>query len=209
VPEKLALSPDQLYGSGPAASGKAKSACNVRHATARAVLARYVQGGQKSRRVEFRDDARRDNQARAVRRRVPPPPSPVRGSGSVGSRVASVTRAISSSDGSATRGDPSRTKTRFTVMAVDKAPPDAAISAMPGVSCRQEGAFGLAPRQEVPVDWLFSDIIRCPDRSLGLGRRATSSARCDSRARPFMPRPQNSKRFQGLVCFAATKTSAN
>ncbi|MBP0463903.1 hypothetical protein J5Y09_08275 [Roseomonas sp. PWR1] len=99
-----------------ATSGKAKSACDVRHAT-----------------------------ARAVRRRVPPPPNPVSGSGSIGSRVASGTRAIHSSDGSATRGDPSRTNTRFTVMAVHKAPLDAAVSATPGVSCRQASAFGLVP----------------------------------------------------------------
>ncbi|WP_198374975.1 hypothetical protein [Neoroseomonas rubea] len=47
----------------------------------------------------------------------------------------------------------------------------AAISSMPGVSCRQESAFGLAPRQEVPVDGLFSDIIWYPDHLLGLVRR--------------------------------------
>ncbi|WP_198377067.1 SAM-dependent methyltransferase [Neoroseomonas rubea] len=57
------------------------------------------------------------------------------------------------------------------VTAVDKAPLDPAISAMPGVSCRQESAFGLDPRQEVPVDWLFSDIICYPARLLVLVRR--------------------------------------
>ncbi|WP_198368719.1 SAM-dependent methyltransferase [Roseomonas rosulenta] len=57
------------------------------------------------------------------------------------------------------------------VTAVDKAPLDAAIAAMPGVSCRQESAFGLDPRQELPVDWLFSDIICYPARLLGLVRR--------------------------------------
>ncbi len=57
------------------------------------------------------------------------------------------------------------------VVAVDKAPLDPAIAAMPGVSCRQESAFGLDPRQEVPVDWLFSDIICYPDRLLALVRR--------------------------------------
>ena len=57
------------------------------------------------------------------------------------------------------------------VTAVDKAPLDPAIAAMPGVSCRQESAFGLDPRQEVPVDWLFSDIICYPARLLGLVQR--------------------------------------
>ena len=57
------------------------------------------------------------------------------------------------------------------VCAVDKAPLDPAIAAMPGVSCRQESAFGLDPRQEVPVDWLFSDIICYPARLLGLVQR--------------------------------------
>jgi 23S rRNA (cytidine2498-2'-O)-methyltransferase len=57
------------------------------------------------------------------------------------------------------------------VTAVDKAPLDPAIAAMPGVSCRQESAFGLDPRQDVPVDWLFSDIICYPARLLGLVQR--------------------------------------
>jgi len=57
------------------------------------------------------------------------------------------------------------------VTAVDKAPLDPTIAAMPGVSCRQESAFGLDPRQEVPVDWLFSDIICYPARLLALVQR--------------------------------------
>ncbi|BDG74494.1 methyltransferase [Roseomonas fluvialis] len=57
------------------------------------------------------------------------------------------------------------------VTAVDKAPLDPAIAVMPGVSCRQESAFGLDPRQEMPVDWLFSDIICYPSRLLVLVRR--------------------------------------
>lgn len=54
------------------------------------------------------------------------------------------------------------------VTAVDKAPLDPAIAAMPGVSWRGESAFGLAPE---PVDWLFSDIICYPARLLGLVER--------------------------------------
>jgi 23S rRNA (cytidine2498-2'-O)-methyltransferase len=55
-----------------------------------------------------------------------------------------------------------------TVTAVDKAPLDQAVAAMPGVSWRQESAFGLAPE---PVDWLFSDVIAYPERLLALVHR--------------------------------------
>ncbi|MGC5198738.1 hypothetical protein, partial [Aphanothece microscopica] len=43
--------------------------------------------------------------------------------------------------------------------------------AMPGVTVRTESAFGLDPRAEPPVDWLFSDVICYPARLLGLVRR--------------------------------------
>jgi 23S rRNA (cytidine2498-2'-O)-methyltransferase len=54
------------------------------------------------------------------------------------------------------------------VTAVDKAPLDAAVAAMPGVSERRDSAFGMPPE---PVDWLFSDIIAYPDRLLTLVNR--------------------------------------
>jgi 23S rRNA (cytidine2498-2'-O)-methyltransferase len=54
------------------------------------------------------------------------------------------------------------------VTAVDKAPLDPAVAAMPGVTERLDSAFGMAPE---PVDWLFSDVIAYPDRLLGLVRR--------------------------------------
>ena len=57
------------------------------------------------------------------------------------------------------------------VTAVDKAPLDPAVAAMPGVAMRQESAFGLDPRRETPVDWLFSDVICYPARLLALVRR--------------------------------------
>lgn len=57
------------------------------------------------------------------------------------------------------------------VVAVDKAPLDPRVTAMPGVSVRQESAFGLEPRDEPPVDWLFSDVICYPARLLALVRR--------------------------------------
>jgi 23S rRNA (cytidine2498-2'-O)-methyltransferase len=54
------------------------------------------------------------------------------------------------------------------VTAVDKAPLDPRVAAMPGVTQRQESAFGMAPER---VDWLFSDVIAYPDRLLALVRR--------------------------------------
>ena len=54
------------------------------------------------------------------------------------------------------------------VTAIDKAPLDPAIAALPNVQVRQESAFALDPGQEPPVDWLFSDIIAYPARLLTL-----------------------------------------
>lgn len=54
------------------------------------------------------------------------------------------------------------------VTAVDRAPLDPAVAAMPGVTMRQENAFGLAPEA---VDWLVCDVIAYPDRLLALVRR--------------------------------------
>lgn len=57
------------------------------------------------------------------------------------------------------------------VEAVDKAPLDANVAAMPGVSWRQDSAFALDPEKEEPVDWLFSDVICYPARLLRLVER--------------------------------------
>ncbi|WP_207540107.1 SAM-dependent methyltransferase [Sabulicella rubraurantiaca] len=54
------------------------------------------------------------------------------------------------------------------VVAVDKAPLDPRVAALPNVTLRQESAFGLAPEK---VDWLFSDVICYPARLLGLVQR--------------------------------------
>ena len=58
-----------------------------------------------------------------------------------------------------------------TVIAVDKAPLDAAVAQMPGVQWRQDSAFALEPDAFGPVDWLFCDVICYPARLLGLVRR--------------------------------------
>ena len=54
------------------------------------------------------------------------------------------------------------------VIAVDKAPLDPRIAAMPGVTWRGESAFALAPASVGPVDWLCSDIVCYPARLLRL-----------------------------------------
>lgn len=58
-----------------------------------------------------------------------------------------------------------------TVIAVDKAPLDPGVAALPGVSWRGESAFALEPDSVGPVDWLFSDIICYPARLLRLVER--------------------------------------
>jgi 23S rRNA (cytidine2498-2'-O)-methyltransferase len=62
-----------------------------------------------------------------------------------------------------------------TVVAIDKAPLDPRISAMPGVEWRGESAFPLVPESVGPVDWLFSDIVCYPARLLRLVERWRSS----------------------------------
>jgi len=61
------------------------------------------------------------------------------------------------------------------VVAVDKAPLDAKVAAMPGVEWRGESAFGLEPESIGPVDWLFSDVICYPARLLRLVERWRAS----------------------------------
>ena len=54
------------------------------------------------------------------------------------------------------------------VRAVDKAPLDPRIAAMPGVEQVVESAFALAPE---PIDWLVCDVIAYPARLLSLIER--------------------------------------
>lgn len=61
------------------------------------------------------------------------------------------------------------------VVAVDKAPLDPKVAAMPGVEWRGESAFALEPASIGPVDWLFSDIICYPARLLRLVERWRAS----------------------------------
>jgi 23S rRNA (cytidine2498-2'-O)-methyltransferase len=57
------------------------------------------------------------------------------------------------------------------VIAIDKAPLDSAVLALPGVGQRQESAFSLAPHDIGPVDWLFSDVVCYPARLLALVKK--------------------------------------
>jgi 23S rRNA (cytidine2498-2'-O)-methyltransferase len=57
------------------------------------------------------------------------------------------------------------------VVAVDKAPLDPRIAAMPGVSWRGESAFGLDPDTVGPVDFLCCDIACYPERLFRLVER--------------------------------------
>jgi 23S rRNA (cytidine2498-2'-O)-methyltransferase len=53
-------------------------------------------------------------------------------------------------------------------IAIDKAPLDARVAALPGVEWRGESAFALKPESVGRVDWLFSDIVCYPARLLRL-----------------------------------------
>lgn len=49
------------------------------------------------------------------------------------------------------------------VLAVDRAPLDESVAAMPGVHYLKHDAFTLRPGELEPVDWLFSDVICYPE----------------------------------------------
>ena len=57
------------------------------------------------------------------------------------------------------------------VIAIDKAPLEPRVAAMPGVEWRGESAFALDPASVGAIDWLFSDVICYPARLLKLVER--------------------------------------
>jgi 23S rRNA (cytidine2498-2'-O)-methyltransferase len=63
------------------------------------------------------------------------------------------------------------------VLAIDKAPLDPAVEAMPGVTTRVGSAFGIEPRDVEPMDWVCSDVIGYPERLFRLAERWCSSGR--------------------------------
>ncbi|MDT7953675.1 MAG: SAM-dependent methyltransferase [Acetobacteraceae bacterium] len=78
------------------------------------------------------------------------------------------------------------------VMAVDKAPLDPAVAALPGVTTLQESAFAMEPR---PVDWLVCDVIAYPARLQALVTRWIAAGAAD--------RVVCTVKFQGETDFAA------
>lgn len=66
-------------------------------------------------------------------------------------------------------------KLRAQVIAIDKAPLDARIAALPNVEWRGQSAFALEPDTMPRVDWLFSDIACYPERLLSLVQRWLAS----------------------------------
>ena len=58
------------------------------------------------------------------------------------------------------------------VTAIDRAPLDPAVAAMPGVTWQEGSAFTIEPR---PVDWLFSDVIAYPAPLLTMVERWIAS----------------------------------
>lgn len=63
------------------------------------------------------------------------------------------------------------------VLAVDKAPLDPDVAALPNVTFREGSAFAMDPEDVEPVDWWCSDIIAYPDRLLDLVTRWLESGR--------------------------------
>jgi 23S rRNA (cytidine2498-2'-O)-methyltransferase len=61
------------------------------------------------------------------------------------------------------------------VVAIDKAPLDPKVAAMPGVDWRGESAFALDPASVGRIDWLFSDVVCYPARLLRLVERWRAS----------------------------------
>jgi 23S rRNA (cytidine2498-2'-O)-methyltransferase len=57
------------------------------------------------------------------------------------------------------------------VLAVDKAPLEPRIAALPGVEVRADSAFALAPEAVGPVDWWCSDVVCYPQRLFDLVER--------------------------------------
>lgn len=81
------------------------------------------------------------------------------------------------------------------VIAVDKAPLDLAIAALPRISVRQQSAFALEPSGVGHVDWLLSDIVCYPERLLRLVQRWLDAG--------FTGKCLCTLKFQGETDFAA------
>lgn len=83
------------------------------------------------------------------------------------------------------------------VTAIDRAPLEPSVAAMPGVRWRQGDAFALPPE---PADWLCSDLIAYPDRLLAMVQAWIAS--------DLVPRILCTIKFQGDTDHAATDAFA-
>ncbi len=63
------------------------------------------------------------------------------------------------------------------VVAVDRAPLDPSVAAMPGVRHEIGSAFAKQPNTDGPYDWIFSDVICYPERLLEWVTRWVESGR--------------------------------
>jgi 23S rRNA (cytidine2498-2'-O)-methyltransferase len=61
------------------------------------------------------------------------------------------------------------------VVAVDRAPPEDRILALPGVRFIKHDAFTLPPETLGPLDWIFSDVVCYPPRLLGWIKKCLNS----------------------------------
>ena len=57
-------------------------------------------------------------------------------------------------------------KTGAEVIAVDRAPLEPQIAALPGISFLKKDAFSLSPRDFAEIDWVFSDVVCYPAKLL-------------------------------------------
>ncbi|MDR0555359.1 MAG: hypothetical protein LBG76_11280 [Treponema sp.] len=64
------------------------------------------------------------------------------------------------------------------VLAIDRAPLEARIAAMPGVEYIRHDAFTLRPEDIGPIDWLFCDVICYPSRLFGWIEKWLTSGLC-------------------------------
>ncbi|MDR0688652.1 MAG: hypothetical protein LBG08_00085 [Spirochaetaceae bacterium] len=64
------------------------------------------------------------------------------------------------------------------VLAVDRAPPEDRILALPGVGFIKHDAFTLKPEELGPRDWVFSDVVCYPPRLLGWIQKWLDSGLC-------------------------------
>jgi 23S rRNA (cytidine2498-2'-O)-methyltransferase len=87
------------------------------------------------------------------------------------------------------------------VIAVDKAPLEPRIAALPGIAQRAMSAFALEPRDVGPVDWLCSDVVCYPKRLLALVEKFLAAGTVKNFLCTI--KFQGATDFETQACFAA------